>query len=284
MSPSISREDRTKEILDLCLDSESPEMQRRVYEIIHLSGLQPSDPMFLVLALTGQMRVFLETAPSELNRLLEEWKNENAASLSEITLAVALVKETQQDLADVISQNLSDISLKCVADFKEAGMATVSAIADANSETLSQVRKTKKQNEKLFEKIEVLHAEVKKDKEQTLENKKAFAKFVGQTTSELSQTYKLVNSSSSDLKKLQNKTQKLSWANWFAPLSALAIAVGAGLLAGGWLMSLKYNTPVERFGRNVTDWNMDRIENCFDTENPKCTLWIVPPDSPQRQE
>ena len=129
MSPSISREDRTKEILDLCLNSESPEMQRRVYEIIHLSGLQPSDPMFLVLALTGQMRVFLETAPSELNRLLEEWKNENAASLSEITLAVALVKETQQDLADVISQNLSDISLKCVADFREAGMATVSAIA-----------------------------------------------------------------------------------------------------------------------------------------------------------
>ena len=129
MSPSISREDRTKEILDLCLNSESPEMQRRVYEIIHLSGLQPSDPMFLVLALTGQMRVFLETAPSELNRLLEEWKNENAASLSEITLAVALVKETQQNLADVISQNLSDISLKCVADFKEAGMATVSAIA-----------------------------------------------------------------------------------------------------------------------------------------------------------
>ena len=129
MSLSISREDRTKEILDLCLNSESPEMQRRVYEIIHLSGLQPSDPMFLVLALTGQMRVFLETAPSELNRLLEEWKNENAASLSEITLAVALVKETQQDLADVISQNLSDISQKCVADFKEAGMATVSAIA-----------------------------------------------------------------------------------------------------------------------------------------------------------
>ena len=154
----------------------------------------------------------------------------------------------------------------------------------ANSETLSQVQETKKQNEKLFEKIEVLHAEVKKDKEQTLENKKAFAKFVGQTTSELSQTYKLVNSSSSDLKKLQNKTQKLSWAKEFAPLSALAIAVGAGLLAGGWLMSLKYNTPVERFGRNVTDWNMDRIQNCLDTENPKCTLWIVSPDSPQRQE
>ena len=284
MSLSISREDRTKEILDLCLNSESPEMQRRVYEIIHLSGLQPSDPMFLVLALTGQMRVFLETAPSELNRLLEEWKNENAASLSEITLAVALVKETQQNLADVISQNLSDISQKCVADFREAGMATVSAIADANSETLEQIRETKKQNEELFEKIEILHAEVKKDKEQTLENKKAFAKFVGQTTSELSQTYKLVNSSHSQLKKLQNKTLWLSWGNWFAPLSALAMAVGAGLLAGGWLMSLKYNTPVERFGRNVTDWNMDRIVKCQETNNPKCTLWIVPPDSPQRQE
>lgn len=180
---------------------------------------------------------------------------------------------------DKATENLLSVSQKCVADIKEAGMATVSAIADANSETLSQIQQVKKQNEELLEETKVLQLEAKKDKEQTLENKKAFAKFVGQTTSELSQTHKLVDSSHSDLKKLQSKTNWLEWANWFAPLSALAIAVGAGLLAGGWFTRLKYNTPVERFGRNVTEWNMDRIVNCQKTNNPKCTLWIVPPGS-----
>ena len=284
MSRSVSREDKALEVLNLCLSSESPEMQRRVYEIIHLSELQPSDPMFLVLALTGQMRVFLETAPSELNRLLDEWKNESAVSLSKISSAVALVKEMQLSQAEVFSQDLSDISQKCVADFKEAGMTTVGAIANANSETLEQVRETKRQNQELLEKIEVLQLEAKKDLKQTLETKRAFAEFVGQTTKELSLTHNLVSSSHSDLKKLQNKTLWLKWADWFAPLSALAIALGIGALVGGGLMFQRYNTATARLGRDIGKWNIERIVHCQETNNPKCTLWIVPPGSLERGE
>ena len=51
------------------MSSESPEVRAKVYEIINLSGLEPDDPMFLLLALTVQMRVFLETAPTELSKL-----------------------------------------------------------------------------------------------------------------------------------------------------------------------------------------------------------------------
>lgn len=232
MSLSISREDRAKEVLDLCLSSESPEMQRRVYEIIHLSGLQPSDPLFLVLALTGQMRVFLEAAPLELNRLLNDWKEESTASLSELSKAVALVKQMHSEQAEIVSHDLTRISQKCVADFREAGMTTVGAIADANNETLEQVKQFKKQNEELLKKIEILHAEVKKDKSETLANKKAFAEFVGKTTSDLSLTQKQVSNSYSELKKLQNKTLWLKWADWFAPLSAFAITLGVGALVG----------------------------------------------------
>ena len=46
------------------------QMKDKVYEIINVSGLEADDPMFLILALTGQMRVFLEAAPAELSELL----------------------------------------------------------------------------------------------------------------------------------------------------------------------------------------------------------------------
>lgn len=284
MSLSISRDDRAKEVLDLCLSSESPEMQSRVYEIIHKSGLQPNDPLFLVLALTGQMRVFLEAAPKELNQLLDEWKNQNASSLAEISKAVALVKQTQAEQAEIASHDLTRISQKCVADFREAGMTTVGAIADANNETLEQVQQVKKQNEELLKKIEILQLEVKKDKEKTLENKKAFAEFVGKTTSDLSLTQERVNLSYSDIKKLQDKTIWLKWADWFAPLSALAIVGGAGLLVGGGLMFQRYNTATAKLGLDIGKWNLDRIVKCQGDNNPKCTLWIVPPNSLERGE
>ncbi len=163
-------------------------------------------------------------------------------------------------------------------------MTTVGAIADANSETLEQIQQVKKQNEELLEKIKVLQLEVKKDKEQTLENKKAFAEFVGKTTSDLSLTREQVSSSYSELKKLQDKTLWLKWADWFAPLSALAIALGFGVLAGGGLMFQRYNTATAKLGRDIGKWNLDRIVHCQSTDNPQCTVWIVPPDSEQQSE
>lgn len=85
--------ERAAKALDDYLSLESPQMRSRVYEIIHLSGLEPDDPMFLVLALTGQMRVFLEAAPEKLGQLLAEWKQQNASSLSEIATAIEQVKK-----------------------------------------------------------------------------------------------------------------------------------------------------------------------------------------------
>ena len=71
---------RAREVLDLCLANQSPETRLKVYSIIKLSGLDPSDPLFLVLALTGQMRVFLEAAPMELRQLLDDCQQQNAES------------------------------------------------------------------------------------------------------------------------------------------------------------------------------------------------------------
>ena len=91
-------------VLDAILSSESPEVRAKVYEIINVSGLEADDPMFLILALTGQMRVFLEAAPAELSMLLTEWKTHSARSLSEIIDAIERIKETQQQCDSLLSR------------------------------------------------------------------------------------------------------------------------------------------------------------------------------------
>jgi len=175
------------------------------------------------------------------------------------------------------------VSHQCVSDIKEAGMSTVSAIADANSETLNQIRETKKQNEKLVEAIRVLHAETSQDRERNVENMNALIQWVKRTTDELKLTHKHVNSSHSALNQLQNKTLWLKWADWFSPLLAL-IFVGAGCFAAGSGLTVgRYNTPVEKLGRDLLNWNGNDYLQCQSDDNPKCTFWIVPPDSPERE-
>lgn len=267
-----------REILDFCLSNEPPELKAKVYEIIGRSGLDPSDPMFLVLALTGQMRVFLEAAPLELNLLLENWKNQSASSLSEIATSISLMKQTSTEQAEVIRENMEAVSSRYVSDIKEVGMATTSAIAEANSETLNRVGQTKQQSEQLLEKLTALGLNLEANEQRSDKSKQAFVDWVGRTTKELNQIALELNSSRSAIERLQQKTGWLKWADWFSPLLALTIVGGAGFLIGGWLTYQKYNGYVEELGRDLMSWNLDRYVKCLDDRNPKCTFWIVPPE------
>ena len=97
---SISKLNRkAKEVLDACLSAESPEVRAKVYELVDVSGLEPDDPMFLILALTGQMRVLLEAAPADLSKLLNEWQSQSNRSLESIQRAITQVEATQQQQA-----------------------------------------------------------------------------------------------------------------------------------------------------------------------------------------
>ena len=270
---------KAKEVLDFCLSAESPQFQAKVYEIIGRSGLEPNDPMFLVLALTGQMRVFLEAAPEELNQLLSEWKEESASSLSKIDSAISLVKQTQLEQAEAIRSNMEAVSQKYIASMKQVGMDSTSAIAEANGETLEQVQQTKRQNEELIEEVKVLRAEALADKQSHIESMNALIGWVNKTTNEFKLTHQQIDASYSALQKLQRKTLWLKFADWYSPLSALVIVGVACFLFGGLLTFQKYNTEIEQFGRNIVSWNIDRIAHCQETNNPKCTVWIEDPDS-----
>jgi hypothetical protein len=66
-------------------------------------------------------------------------------------------------------------------------------------------------------------------------------------------------------------------ADWFSPLAALAIVALVGFGSGIWVTWLKYNDSTNSLGRDLVEWNRERIIKCADDKNPKCTIWLVPP-------
>ena len=269
---------KAKEVLDICLAAESPEVKAKVYEILEMSELDSSDPMFLVLALTGQMRVLLEAAPAELSKLLTNWKETSACSLQEIQQAITQVKGTQQQQAKMIEQTLETVSSDCVREIKEAGMATTSAIAEANSETLSQARTATQRAEELKDEVVTLRTSVEKDRQTNEDVLKALLKRIGQTTGGLETAISQINGANTEIAKLQRNTVWIKFADWFSPLMALVIVALVGFGSGIWMMSLLYNDSTNTLGRNLVEWNLDRIIKCREDKNPKCTLWMLPPE------
>jgi hypothetical protein len=273
-----------REVLDFCLSNESPELTAKVYEIIGRSGLDPSDPMFLVLALTGQMRVFLEAAPADLNQLLSEWKQESASSLSKIDSAISLVKQTQLEQAEAIRANMEAVSSKYIAEMKQVGMDSTSAIAEANGETLEQVQRTQRQNEELLKSVKMLDAKIEADTHRSMENMNALIAWVNKTTQKQEAVNQQIALSVSGIDQIQRNKIWLKIADGFWSLPVL-LALGLIWSGGTWMIaSKKYNSPNTVFGRNLVEWNIDRLNHCQETNNPKCTLWRVPPGSPERQE
>ena len=204
--------------------------------------------------------------------------------MREIASSISTVQKTHIEQASVIKENLEAVSNKCVSDIKEAGMSTVGAIAEANSETLEQVQNNKKQSEELFERLEVFQTEAKAERKKQSEDTIEFVNYVNKATEQLKLARQQIRYSHSQLKLLQQKTFWIKLADWVSPLSALAIVGGFCFVAGGWLTYQKYNQSDDLLRRNFVEWNLDRILHCQQTNNPKCTIWIVPPDSPLRND
>ncbi len=270
------------EVLDICLAAESPEVKAKVYEIIEISELDASDPMFLVLALTGQMRVLLEAAPADLSKLLTNWKESSASSIQQIHVAVTQVKATQQQQADSIRQTLEIVANNYVDDIKEAGMATTSAIASANSETLSQARLAALRAIELKDEVVTLRTSVESDRKTNEDVLKVLLQRIGQTTGGLSTAIGQINEANTALRRLQQNTVWIKMADWFSPLTALAIVALVGFGSGIWVTWLKYNDSTNSLGRDLVEWNRERIIKCADDKNPKCTIWLVPPEQSQK--
>ena len=275
---------RAREMIDFHMANEPPEFKAKVFEILNFSGLEPNDPMFLALLLTGQIRVLTEAAIEELPRLLSEWKQEMAESFSKLMSAMAEISEKHQEQAEAIKENMEAVSQKCVSDIKEAGMGTVGAIADANGENFEQLERNLKHIEQLESKVTQLDAKFDEREQKSIENMNALIGWVNKTTQKQEAVNQQIERSVSGIDQIQRNKIWLKIADGFWSLPALAACFSIAIGSTWWVASKRYNHPNNVFGREVVDWNIDRINNCRETENPKCTFWIVPPGSPLRNE
>ena len=228
---------KAREVIDFCMANESPELKAKVVEIISRSGLEPDDPMFMALLLTGQMRVLIEAAPLDLNRLLSEWKEESASSLSEISSAVSEVKKTQQEQAETIKGNMEAVSNQCVSDIKEAGMGTVGAISEAGSENFEQLQRNLKQIEQLKSKVTQLDAKFDEREQKSIENMNALIGWVNKTTQKQEAVNHQVDILISDVGKIKRNKVWLRIADAFWSMPALVACMLIAMGGTWWVAS-----------------------------------------------
>jgi hypothetical protein len=182
-----------------------------------------------------------------------------------------------QEQAETIIKNLIQVALAATADIQTSGMAATSAIAEANSEVLNQSRATVGEAQQLKDQIQALRASVDKDRETNENVLKVLLERMGQSIGGLNTAIKQINKASNDIQKLQQGTALVKFADWFSPLFALLVALIVGFGGGWWAMWLKYSEPDSVLGRRLVQWNIERILKCQQDNNPKCTIWILPP-------
>lgn len=252
------------EVLDACLSEESPEVRAKVYEIVDLSGLEPNDPMFLVLALTGQMRVLLEAAPAELTQLLNNWKQTSASSLEQIQIAITQVLATQQQQADTIRQTIETVANNCVEDIKEVGMATTTAIASANSETLTQAQQTVTAAAQLTNAVIALIDKAESDRQTHQLLLQEISQQVVDARSGLNQAVDRTKGMYGAMDKLQNKIRLSAAIGSMAPLTV----VGVAMVAGGiiWAMIMHFYWGEAEKYLPVIKQNQAAFDKCFNSE------------------
>ena len=161
---------------------------------------------------------------------------------------------------------------------KEVGMAATSAIAQANSETLTLAQDACARAEELKDEVMALRTSVEADRITNNNILKVLIERLGQTTGGLEATSREFDRSYLAIKRLQQDTVWVKFTDWFSPLTALVVVALVGFGSGCWVTWLKYNGSLDVLGRNLVNWNVDRILKCQDDKNPKCTLWIVPPE------
>lgn len=255
---------QAKAVLDACLSAESPEVRAKVYQIIDVSGLDPSDPMFLILALTGQMRVLLEAARADLSKLLNDWKEQSIRSLQLLQQALEQVSATRQQEAETLRLNLERVGNSCVEDIKKAGMAATSAIAQANEEVLNQSRETLREAIQLKDSLIALRASVESDRKTNENVLKGLLGRVGQTTTKLDTSIQLLGASHTAIEKIQLRMSFLKEAEWFSPLTALGIAAVVGAMLWAWGMHVYWGSSEKYLP--VIKQNLAAFEKCFDEQ------------------
>jgi hypothetical protein len=187
---------RAEEILDLCLSNESPQMRAKVYEIINQSGLLPNDPMFLVLALTGQMRVFLEAAPKELI-----------------------------DALSSIKQNLEIVNAEFVSDVRALNKQTIAQILAHHAEVEQNIQDSVEEIKKIKQELEETRVAISQERNTNVKIMKALIEGVGKTNKDLEFANAQLKIAISIFRNLQIARILNKWVIWGSLISSVIVII-----------------------------------------------------------
>ncbi|MDJ0597164.1 MAG: hypothetical protein QNJ72_45620 [Pleurocapsa sp. MO_226.B13] len=208
---------KAEEVLQLCLRDESIEMKTKVYEILSLSGIKTNDPMFLVLALTGQMRVLLETAPAELNQLLDRWKSDSCESMTELLSVIKKLKISQEKYRDSIASEIEEINSKGISSVKAINRSLVTEILSTNTEIELEAKNLKQE-------LTQLHAQIKSERKNNIKVMESLIQGMSKTYEDLDRINEEIQSSISTLEKARVYRAK-KWITLTAIISAALLIV-----------------------------------------------------------
>ena len=214
-------EDKAKEVLDLCLHNESEEMKIKVYEILSLSDIRVNDPMFLVLALTGQIRVLLEIAPAELKQLLNEWKFQISENMTELIEIISQLKISQSEQREVIQKSIEETNLKGINSIKAINKSLVAEVLSANTEIVLEAKK-------LIEELTELHARIQSDRKDNIKIMESLIQGIGKTYHDLELMNLEIQSSISNLRLVKTYTSR----KW---LTSIMLVITALLVFGSFV-------------------------------------------------
>lgn len=194
---------KAEEVLALCLQNESVEMKTKVYEILSLSEIKVNDPMFLVLALTGQIRVLLEVAPRELRELLLEGRVSLEQYIEELQFAIADVKEAQQQQVVNIKQSVEEINQKNLSDIRALHQSLVGEILESNTEVENNVRSVLEEIKILKEQLVAVNAKLQAERNTNVKVIKSLIEGMTRTTKDLDLVNAQISSSVATLDRLK---------------------------------------------------------------------------------
>jgi hypothetical protein len=212
--------DKAEEILELCLKDSSDQMRAKVYEVINQSGIKTNDPMFLVLALTGQMRVFLEAAPEQLGELLFDWKSQSSKSIAELTNAIAEVKTSQLEHLQTIEQSISEINNEGIDNLRASHKTLISEVLSVNTFVEQQIQDT-------LSKLIKIQSEIKADRETNIKVMRSLIEGVGKTNNDLDKLNYEIKKSITSLNKISVVKKRVT--STFIVLSGFVIVIGSAI-------------------------------------------------------
>jgi hypothetical protein len=68
-------QNRSQSLLKMALSDQDDRFKAKVYDLVLEYGIEPDDPLFLVLLSTGRLEVLMEEKPQELSALFDQWEN-----------------------------------------------------------------------------------------------------------------------------------------------------------------------------------------------------------------